>query len=132
MFVFKKIISWIKNYWYVPVVIVGIIVLFVVTAGNPPAALIAAFQKARETHKKELEIIERSRRTEIEKRDTALSTYHNYLAAIEKKYQQENQELDDKKRKELKKLVEQNSEDPEQLTQLVAEKMGFKIVVSGD
>lgn len=124
----KKAWTLLKNYWYVPVVVIAIIVLFVLTGGKTPKALIAAFQNARESHAKEVEAIDRIHTEEIEKRDVALKTFHSTMGEIEKKYAEADEELDSKKRRRIEKLVKANAEDPAALTKKLAELTGFRVV----
>lgn len=129
----RKAWSFLKNYWYIPVVIAAIVVLAIMTAGKGvPKSLLEAFRKARETHAKEVDVINEAHREEIEKREAALAAYHKHMEAIEKQYAEANEELDAKKRKEIEKLVKANADDPTELTKRVADVTGFDIVLPGE
>jgi len=128
----KKAFSLLKNYWYLPVIVIAIVVLTIASGGTVPKHLIAAFQKARDTHSKEVDVLNDTHREEIKKRDASLYTYHLRMLAIEKKYTDANEKLDSRKRKQIEKLIKDNAEDPTELTKRIAEETGFIVVMPGE
>ena len=73
-------------------------------------------------HKEEVETLTNSHKKEIALRDEELARYHQIIAQIEKDYENRKEELSDKKREEVKQLVAENSEDPSNLSKLLAER----------
>ncbi len=128
----KKLWSLVRNYWYIPAILIAIVVLTILMGGRTPNALINAFRKARETHRKEVETIDRIHAEEIKKRNQALVTFHKRMAAIEMEYADQQKELDQHKLKEIEKLVKANADDPTELTKRIAEATGFEFVLPGD
>jgi len=78
-----------------------------------------------DTHQKELDVLNGSHAEEITLRDAALAKYHQIITQIEKDYENKKEELSDKKREEVKQLVAENSEDPSNLSKLLAERFGI-------
>tara|TARA_R110001592_G_scaffold101169_2_gene286411 strand:- start:10 stop:246 length:237 start_codon:yes stop_codon:yes gene_type:complete len=66
-----------------------------------------------------------SHTAEIALRDGALANYHEIIAKIEKEYKDNKEELSDKKRLEIKKLVSDNDENPSNLSKLLSERFGI-------
>ena len=84
-----------------------------------------------EAHRRELDVLNGNHAEEIALRDDALAKYHEIIAKIEKEYEEKREELSDKKRAEVKKLVAENSEDPANLSKLLSERFGITHVESG-
>lgn len=127
----RKLWSWIKNYWYIPVILIGIVLLTVVLR-KPPESLSKILSKAIDSHKKEVDLIEKAHQQEIEKRNKALNTYQSRMKAIEEEFKKKNIDLDAKQKKEIEKIVKKNKENPEELAREIAEKYGFTLVTNGD
>ena len=123
----KKIWSFLKNYWYIPVVLLGIIVVLVATQSKPDV-LIEVLKKATENHNKEVDGMKKIHEEEIVKREKATEVYHETVKKVEEKYQEDKKKLSNKKKKEIKKLVMKNQENPEELARELAELTGFDFV----
>ena len=125
--------SWafMKKYWQLFVGIVYTIVVWFYFKGQ--ADKVREVLKVKdETHKRELDVLSGSHAEEIALRDDALAKYHEIIAKIEKEYENKKEELSDKKRAEVKKLVAENSEDPSNLSKLLSERFGITHVESGE
>jgi aspartyl/asparaginyl-tRNA synthetase len=84
-------------------------------------------ENTKESHRKELEVIEKSHQEEIKKREEATLKYKETLSVVEKKYNDANRELTSKKRKEVEKVIKENANDPEEITKRLAEITGFDL-----
>lgn len=127
MIALKKIWSWLKAYWYVPVILIAALIMTIVMR-EVPMSLMQIVAKRRELHKKEVEAIDKIHAEEIESREKALDTYHKTIKAIEEKYKEDSVELTNRKKKKIKKIVEETHDDPDELANRLAEQMGFEIV----
>ena len=123
----KKFWSWLKAYWYVPVIIVIAIVVTIIMR-KVPLSLMRVISKRREIHEKEVEAIDKIHAEEIEKREKALETYHETIKKIEEKYEKDSKELTSRKKKKIKKIVEKTHDNPDELAKQLSEQMGFEIV----
>jgi aspartyl/asparaginyl-tRNA synthetase len=123
----KKAWAWCKKYWqlFVGAAIPILIWIFTRKSDNLDEVL----ERVREDHKKEIDVIDESHAQEIAARDAALKKYSEVIGAVEKKYEEAKKELSEKKKKEIKKVIEGNIEDPDEITKRLSEITGFDIHV---
>ena len=88
-------------------------------------ALIKGSQALIAVYKKQIEAIDGAHKEEIAKRNAIIEEYTKIIEAIEKEYDLEKKALETKKKKEVKKLVEENIEDPKALAEMISEEFGF-------
>lgn len=127
----KKIGSWLKAYWYVPAIVLAIIVTLAIWR-KVPRSLVDMIAKRREIHQKEVEAIDRIHEEEIARREKALKDYHSTIKAIEEKYEKDKILLNNRKKKQIKKIVEETQGDPDLLAKKLADQTGFQIVYPKD
>ena len=121
---FTKAWAFTKKYWQLFAGAIYAIAVWAYFKGQ--ADKIKEVLKVKEdTHQKELDVLNGSHAEEIALRDDALAKYHEIIAKIEKDYENKKEELSDKKREEVKQLVAENSEDPSNLSKLLAERFGI-------
>lgn len=122
----KKIWTWIKHYWYVPAVIVYTLFLWFVFGKKDKAHEVLKIRE--KSLEEQINVINDSHKEEIEKRDEILKKYNDLVTKMEESFRRDEKELEDDKKKEIKKLVENYYNDPEELAKLIAEKYGFEYV----
>jgi hypothetical protein len=122
----RKIWAWIRAYWYVPMIILGIIVFLVISPGVSKS-LLEILKKRQEMHQKEVDILEDAHEDEIKNRERALNKFHLAMEIIEERYEAEQKELDKKKKKEIEKILKDS--DPDEITAKIAEVTGFEVVI---
>lgn len=127
----KKTWSFLKNYWYIPVIIIVIIVAYIAFQ-SVPSSLANIISKRREMHKKEVDAINDIHAAEIEQREKALKAYHKTIKTIEEKYDNDKNNLSKRKKKKIKKIIEETNNDPDRLAKRLSEQMGFEIVYPKD
>ena len=71
---------------------------------------------------------ENAHKKEIEARDQILKNYDNVLTQLEKDYEEKNMKLDKKKKQEIKKIVKEFNDRPDDLAKTLAEKFGLDYV----
>lgn len=122
--------SYVKKYWHYAVIVVLAVVGFFLfnTQRNTVAEALAEAQKR---HDDELKAIREAMAAEEAKRAQNQKVLQETLIAVEKQYQDSQKQLDDKKRAEIKKIVEETHDDPEELARRLQESTGFKIVAGG-
>tara|TARA_R110001592_G_scaffold92824_1_gene270113 strand:+ start:286 stop:687 length:402 start_codon:yes stop_codon:yes gene_type:complete len=126
----KKAKDFVAKYWKILVGIVYAIGVWVFFKGR--ADKVKEVLKVKEdSHKKQIDALNDNHAEEIALRDEALDKYHEIIAKIEKEYEGKKEELTDKKREEVKKLVAENSEDPSNLAKLISDKFGIVHVEGG-
>ena len=123
---FKKIWIWLKHNWYVPAVIVYTLVLWFLFRDKTKALEVLEIRS--KSYESQIKIIEDSHKKEIEARDQILENYNNVLSQLEKDYEEKNMKLDKKKKQEIKKIVKEFNDRPDDLAKTLAEKFGLDYV----
>ena len=122
----KKTWVWLKHNWYVPAVIIYTLVLWILFR-NKTAAL-EILQIRSESYEDQIRAIESTHKKEIDKRDQILQNYNKVLQDLEKDYEEKNMKLDTKKKKEIKKIVKEFNDRPDDLAKILAERYGIDYV----
>ena len=121
---FKKVWTWLKHNWKVPLVILYTIVLWLLFRRKDKAREVLEVRA--ESYKAEIEAINKAHKDEIEKRNKIIEEYNSTLDKITEKYAEDKKELDSQKKKEVKELVEKYYNDPDELAKKVADRFGFE------
>lgn len=123
----KKAWAATKKYWKIFVGIVygiGVFVYFK-NSQRKSEALITA---AKESHSKQLDIINKSHKEELKKRDEIIKKYNEIISRLEKEYASNKKTLESEKKEEVKKLVEENIDKPDALAKMISERFDFEYV----
>ena len=126
--IFQKAKLYIKKYWKLAL---GVIVLGVVyiTSRSKVHSMAKALEKINESHKQEVDAIEKAHQTEIKKIEKARVTLETTMREVETKYAEAEKKLDSKKKREVKKIIKENHDDPGVITEKLASLTGFDIYV---
>ena len=125
---FKKVWVWFKKNWkFVSGVFLAVAVMLI--AGKSPN-LRSVINRIKEDYDKEIDVIEKAHKQEIEDRDVALKRYSDSIDQIEKSYKDKREKLDSKKKKEIEKVILENSKDPDEITRRISEITGFQVHIS--
>jgi Tfp pilus assembly protein PilO len=126
----KKGWAWTKAHAWVPIMVllmlVGLLLYALTRNAAFISALIGALETRRENYKKEIEILNTTHKKEAEEKAKVLEAYNENLKNLEEEYAKRNESLDSKKKKELKKLVEESYNDPEALSRELAKLYGLE------
>ena len=122
----KKAWIWLKHNWKVPAILLYTIVLWLFFRRKD--AVYHVLEERNKSYKKQIDAINEIHNEEIDKRNKILEKYNGILKDLEKQYEKDNLELDKNKKKEIKKLVEEYNEKPDELAKLLAEKYGLEYV----
>ena len=122
----KKTWVWLKHNWYVPAVIVYTLALWILFR-NKTAAL-EILQIRSESYEDQIRAIESTHKKEIAKRDQILQNYNKVLQDLEKDYEQKNMVLSKKKKEEVKRIVKEYNDRPDDLAKILAEQYGLTYV----
>ena len=122
----KKTWTWLKHNWYVPAVIVYTLALWFLFKNK--AGALEVLQVRSESYEDQIKAIEKAHKKEIEARDQILKNYDNVLTQLEKDYEEKNMKLDTKKKKEIKKIVKEFNDRPDDLAKILAERYGIDYV----
>jgi hypothetical protein len=122
----KKSWTFLRKYWQVPFLVLYTLVLAVVFRRKDSVTKVLEIQN--DSYRKQLDAINDAHDQEIKKRDEILQTYKNVIDQLQKKYTNDTLELDNKKKRDIKRIVEEYSDDPDGLAMKLAEKYGFEYV----
>ena len=119
----KKAWVWIKNYWYIPAVLVYTISIWLFFRKSNKN-LTKMLQISKESYQKEISAINEAREKEAEEKEKILLAYQETLKKLEKEHNVKVEDLSSKKKKEIKNLVEENKENPDALAKVMKELFG--------
>ena len=97
-----------------------------------PSSLGRILQNAIGAHAEEVEAIEGAHAQEIAERERALEIYHATIHQVEERYKEDSQNLTLSKRREIKKIISANQDDPDALAARISEYTGFPVIVPED
>ncbi len=124
----KKSWVWLKAYWYVPVIAILAIITLVITR-KPPQWAFDMIQKNRETAERERAAIDNAEREADKTKQAAEDRFNSIVGEIERNHADRKKELDRKKEREIKKIIKSSGNDPAVITNEIAEKFGFTVVL---
>ena len=122
----KKTWTWLRHNWYVPAVIIYTLVLWLLFKNKAGALKVLEIRS--KSYESQIKTIEEAHKKEIEARDQILKNYDNVLTQLEKDYEEKNMKLDTKKKKEIKKIVKEFNDRPDDLAKILAERYGINYV----
>ena len=122
----KKTWTWLRHNWYVPAVVIYTLVLWFLFKNKAGALKVLEIRS--KSYESQIKTIEEAHKKEIEARDQILKNYDNVLTQLEKDYEEKNMKLDIKKKKEIKKIVKEFNDRPDDLAKILAERYGINYV----
>lgn len=128
MLTINIIFAFVKKYWWAFLAIAGFIIYKLVfrQPGGDIAATLAEIQKK---HEEELAAIRAAEEKRLKAYEENQKRMENRLIEIERQYAQAQQQLDDKKRQELTKILLQSGDSPDELAKQLSDVAGFKIIL---
>ena len=120
-----KIWTWFKNYWYVPIILILILVAALAGKGIKNKYFDILTQ-ARENHKKEIDIIEKNHAEEKQKTKDAIKRYQENITSIEKDFNIKMEELPAKKKKEVDNILKKYNNNDDGMAKEIANILGAK------
>tara|TARA_R110001583_G_scaffold174120_1_gene328552 strand:- start:43 stop:453 length:411 start_codon:yes stop_codon:yes gene_type:complete len=125
---FQKTKLYIKKYWKL---ILGATVLAVVyaTSRSKVHSMAKTLDDINKSHKKEVDAIENAHKNEVFKIEKARVTLETTMKEVEIKYAEAEKKLDSKKKKQVEKIIKENHDDPDAITEKLASLTGFEIYV---
>jgi hypothetical protein len=123
---YKKGWAFLKHNWYVPAILIYTAILWLVFRRKDAAYTVLKIRN--DSYKTQVEAINKAHTDEIEKRNKILEKYNEVVTKIEEERSIEEKELDSKKKKEVKKIVEKYYDKPDELAKMLADKYNFTYV----
>ena len=127
MLALKKIWSFFKNYWYIPLVVVVSSIGYLLTKSRkvPTDEILKASKKSHEIEKA---AIESAAKQKISAKQKVQEEYENAVRAIGHVHRVQNKELEEKSKKEIKEIVKKHYNDPDSLSKDISDLFGIKYV----
>tara|TARA_Y100000310_G_C20453372_1_gene701858 strand:- start:471 stop:869 length:399 start_codon:yes stop_codon:yes gene_type:complete len=119
----KKIWSFIKSYWYIPILIIVAIVLRK-KSDNVKEIL----SVANDSHKKQMDAINNAEIEKQKSRQVIEDEYENAVKKIEESYATKNLSLDKRDKKLVKTLIKEWEDEPDQMAERISNKFGIHYV----
>lgn len=104
------------------VVVYTLVLWLVFRRGDTAYEVLQARDKS---YKSQIKAITDAHEAEIAKRNEVIAKYTEIISALEKQYSENKLVLESKKKKEIKKIVEEYQDDPQGLAKMMSEKFGF-------
>tara|TARA_Y100000296_G_C5095028_1_gene216901 strand:+ start:124 stop:516 length:393 start_codon:yes stop_codon:yes gene_type:complete len=119
----KKTWVFLKTYWYIPI----IIILLIVMRGKSDS-LKKMLSTTRESYNNQIKEIDKINDDRREKENKLREEHKATLENIEEEFKKKNQELDKAKKKQVQKLVKKYYDKPDELADEITKRFGFKYV----
>ena len=116
---------WTKNYWYIPLLVVLALAALLVKRTDIATKLL---KTRTESYKEQVDVLNESHTNEIEKRDEIIRVHKEVMDQLDEQLESDLQEVDRKKEKRIKELVEDNHDNPEELSRALGDAFGIKYV----
>ena len=123
----KKVWSWIKHYWYFPVIIVLLIFAFI-SGSSAKEKLFNLLLEQKENHKKEIDLINGINAEKEEIKEEIKEKHKEEIERIEKQHDIKIQDLEEEKQEELLSTIEEKKDKPDDLAKDIAALLGAKHV----
>ena len=123
MLALLRVWTWLKNYWYFPVFAAAAMGILLVS--RKPDTALRILNISKDSHEKEKAVLAKAERKRLEKETSINKKYEETLKDIETRRTAAEEELNSKKRKELKKLIEETNDNPELMAEKLRERFGI-------
>ena len=123
----EKLKLWCFHNWRI-LVIVGAIALAYILGGKKVKALQTQLQMARELYKKEIDAIEGASDKKVEKMTVANLKYQRALEIAHKTAMESNDHAELIKAERVRRLIETNKENPEEIDRILADEFGILVM----
>ena len=126
----KRAWLWLKHHWYIPLIIMGFVIaflIFLVSKNSMAMGLLSdLLENARKSHRDEVDKLNEIHARATSDRARILDEYNKNIDKLEKEYAERDEDLDEKKKKEIKRLVEKGYNNPDVLARELARLYGFE------
>ena len=121
----KKLWSWIKHYWYFPIII-GLLIFAYISGSSAKEKLFKILTDQKENHKKEIELINNTNVEKEEIKKEIIEKHKEEIERIEEEHGVQIQDLEEEKQEELLSTIEEKKDKPDDLAKDIAALLGAK------
>lgn len=123
----KKAYAWLKKNWKFVAGLSVSLILMLLTRKTFDFSKI--LKHTNESYREEIDAINEAHSVEIESRNKEIKRYTEIISQIEREYAKKEEALTAAGEKEIKRLIRENEDDPDEITRRLAELTGFTIHV---
>lgn len=123
----KKSWLWLKTYWYFPLAFFYTVLMYIIFRKDGSAA-VGALDIKSDSFKAQIKTIDAIHKAEKDEKEKINKKFIETLDKVDVELKKNNEKLDRTKKKRVKEIVEEHSQDPEKLAELVKESFGFEIM----
>ena len=120
---------WIKNYWYVPLLVVLALAALFVKRTDIALKLL---KTRTESYKEQIDVLNESHTNEIAKRDEIIQVHQEVMEQLDEQFEEDLSEIEKNKEKRVKEIIKENHGDPEQLSKALSNAFGITFVPRGN
>jgi len=119
----KKIWAFLKTHWYIPVIIVVGIVM-----KSKSDSLLKIIDAQKDSYDKQKAAIEEAVQKKQDAKQQIDKEYKTIISSLEKAHARNNQNLEEKKKKQIKKLVKKHYNSPKKMSLEISKTLGLNHV----
>ena len=124
---FKRCLAWCKKNWkFIAGIAVSSAIMMLTRKRIDFGKII---KNTNDSYRQEIDVINKSHEKEVESASIELKRYNQVLEQIEIEYAKKEKDLSASGKKEIKKLIKENKDNPEEITKRLATLMGFTVHV---
>ena len=120
---------WIKNYWYVPLLVVFALAALFVKRSDIALKLL---KTRTESYKEQIDVLNESHTNEIAKRDEIIKVHQEVMEQLDEQLEEDLSEIEKNKEKRVKEIIKESHGDPEELSKALSNAFGITFVPRGD
>ena len=120
---------WIKNYWYVPLLVVLALAALFVKRSDIALKLL---KTRTESYKEQIDVLNESHTNEIAKRDEIIRVHQEVMEQLDEQLEEDLSEIEKNKEKRVKEIIKENHGDPEELSKALSNAFGITFVPRGN
>ena len=117
--------AWCRQHWRWLVLSIAFIVVYMLGRKGSKSLKLQA-ELARKQYLREKEAIQKAHDLEIQKREEAEKRYTDAVVLIEKKHEEDKENLTRAKKEEIKRMVKKAQEDPDEIDRILEQQLGIK------
>jgi hypothetical protein len=121
----KKAWVWLKTYWQVPFLLAWTLVIYLFARRNTDA-LLQVLEIKKQSHKEEVEALNKSHKDEILKLKGIQAEYLKTIEQLESKFEEQQRKLSEKQVEHVKEVVIKSKGNPEEIKRKIENEFGIK------
>ena len=125
----RKAWSWLKHHWYVPVLLI-LVVLFISPTYGLKNKFFDLLMETRKRYQQEIDTINKNNAENQEKKNEIVKKHKEALDKIEKDFNVKIDELEKEKQEEVSMLVARHKEKPDEMAKEIARLLGANHIES--